>query len=679
MQKTAQSNEMNVISSDASKLLEVSDDSSVEIIEYASCFSPYKSQLSREFSEEMEKWEKKMKRKRALANVIIVSDDDEAPEDEFESSAEEVDTATSKWTGEEGSSNAQLDLELTLRPPGPTAEDVERELSSFLSSFGNKRVDSNVLKRTTIKLQLDVASTAKILKIQELMRDMKGRPTHAYKAKDVLLKRVAKWDRDQTRDAEVIRLASALRAITRTLCFVTLGVVHFIKRKVAFSWYFLSPTTFWFSHGMNPPPLKKIPICAPSQDRNPDLHPHGTITPYLRPAMLDLIAIATTSTKEESSIPPASSLYVVKDSNHAISLDPKDYAETVRVVIEFLNVFPLHEALTAVPKTPILQFLMKLAVDSFVKNDDNTITVNIQNGIKATITNRYEIAQFKQEIGYIHPQKPKNKSDLVKSGCPAVWQVLIHLLLRSLSGKSGGTDSLNLLWTDFIYSIWSNRPNAVDVPQLLWDEFILYTSKRKNQEMPLERFWALTLEAVYKEHNLNPTPDDDSLVCTFTNLKGYKCSDQSRFGTPKRLPKHMLDLLSPTSPYMNYHLAATEVTTTLSPTPDVDSAKKGDETSAQEGASTVKKIKKMAFKKRKRDDLSVKPRSVKRKKCSDPCENDSGSVLRTVFVQEKPPSGHASSAEGDALKMLQSSRLAFPLEKHNHAAVSHRLRIQIPR
>ena len=387
--------------------------------------------------------------------------------------------------------------------------------------------------------------------------------------------------------------------------------------------------------------------------------------------MAPKLANPTTSTEEESSIPVTSSLYVVKDSNHAISLDPKDYAETVRVVIEFLSVFPLHQALTAVPKTPISQVLMKLAVDSFVKNDDNTITVNIQNDIKATITKsmflnairvpenpsnftifkptKDEIAQFKQEIGYIHPQKAKNKSDLVKSGCPAVWQVLIHLLLRSLSGKSGGTDCLNLLWTDFIYSIWSNRSNAVDVPQLLWDEFILYTSRRKNQEMPLERFWALTLEAVYKEHNLNPTPDDGSLVCTFTNLKGYKCSDQTRFGTPKRLPKHMLDLLSPTSPYMNYHVAATEVTARLSPTSDVDSAKKGEETSAQEGASTVNK-KKMACKKRKRGDLSVNPRSVKRKKCSDPPENDSGSVLRTDFVQGKPPSGHASTAEGDALK-----------------------------
>ncbi|KAL4579450.1 hypothetical protein LXL04_015598 [Taraxacum kok-saghyz] len=92
--QTTQSNEKNVISSDACKVLQVSDDNSVEIIEYASCFSPYKSQLSREFSEEMEKWEKMLKRKRALANVISISDDDEAAEDEVESS-EEVDTATS--------------------------------------------------------------------------------------------------------------------------------------------------------------------------------------------------------------------------------------------------------------------------------------------------------------------------------------------------------------------------------------------------------------------------------------------------------------------------------------------------------------------------------------------------------------------------------------------------------
>ncbi|KAL4558591.1 hypothetical protein LXL04_036792 [Taraxacum kok-saghyz] len=40
---------------------------------------------------------------------------------------------------------------------------------------------------------------------------------------------------------------------------------------------------------MNPPPQRKILICAHSQDQNLDLHPHETITPYLIPTMLDII------------------------------------------------------------------------------------------------------------------------------------------------------------------------------------------------------------------------------------------------------------------------------------------------------------------------------------------------------------------------------------------------------
>ena len=102
--------------------------------------------------------------------------------------------------GEEGSSNAQLDLDLTLRPPGPTAEEIERELSSFLSSFGNRGVTSSVLQNTKIKLQLDVAPPAKLLKIRELTQDLQSRPVPAFQARDALSKALAQWERDQTRD-----------------------------------------------------------------------------------------------------------------------------------------------------------------------------------------------------------------------------------------------------------------------------------------------------------------------------------------------------------------------------------------------------------------------------------------------------------------------------------------------
>ncbi|KAI3664518.1 hypothetical protein L1987_88132 [Smallanthus sonchifolius] len=80
------------------------------------------------------------------------------------------------------------------------AEEIERELSSFLSSFGNRGVTSSVLQNTKIKLQLDVASPAKLLKIRELMRDLQSRPVPAFQARDALLKALAQWERDQTRD-----------------------------------------------------------------------------------------------------------------------------------------------------------------------------------------------------------------------------------------------------------------------------------------------------------------------------------------------------------------------------------------------------------------------------------------------------------------------------------------------
>ncbi|KAL4591588.1 hypothetical protein LXL04_004557 [Taraxacum kok-saghyz] len=115
----------------------------------------------------------------------------------------------------------------------------------------------------------------------------------------------------------------------------------------------------------------------------------------------------------------------------------------------------------------------------------------------------------------------------------------------------------------------------------------------------IREIWELTLEAVYKEHNLNPTLDDDSL-----------CKEGRRDGCTG-------------------------------------------------GPKYCEEDKHMASKKRKRDDSPVKPRSVKRKKCSEPFQNDSGSILRTVSVREKPPSGHASSAEGDALKNVAEKQTSI--------------------
>lgn len=55
-----------------------------------------------------------------------------------------------------------LDLALRLGPPSPTKEALERELSTFLSSFGNREVRRDVLEGTIRKLDLNSASPEKL-------------------------------------------------------------------------------------------------------------------------------------------------------------------------------------------------------------------------------------------------------------------------------------------------------------------------------------------------------------------------------------------------------------------------------------------------------------------------------------------------------------------------------------
>ncbi|KAK4341090.1 hypothetical protein RND71_039591 [Anisodus tanguticus] len=63
-----------------------------------------------------------------------------------------------------------LDLALRLGPPSPTKEALEREVSTFLSSFGNREVRRDVLEGTIRKLDLNNASPEKLfLRIRQLI------------------------------------------------------------------------------------------------------------------------------------------------------------------------------------------------------------------------------------------------------------------------------------------------------------------------------------------------------------------------------------------------------------------------------------------------------------------------------------------------------------------------------
>ncbi|KAK4343835.1 hypothetical protein RND71_036929 [Anisodus tanguticus] len=90
------------------------------------------------------------------------------------------------------------DLALRLGPPSPTKEALERELSTFLSSFGNREVRRDVLEGTIRKLDLNNASPEKSFFFEDpttyagtFQRDR----FFASTSKKALLKALKEWEK----------------------------------------------------------------------------------------------------------------------------------------------------------------------------------------------------------------------------------------------------------------------------------------------------------------------------------------------------------------------------------------------------------------------------------------------------------------------------------------------------
>ena len=64
----------------------------------------------------------------------------------------------------------------------------------------------------------------------------------------------------------------------------------------------------------------------------------------------------------------------------------------------------------------------------------------------------------------------------------------MHLIIRGLSTKHGGTDTLRKDWLNVVFSIYYGCQNAVDLPEVLWQVLCKFAVKRKNNEIPSPRF-----------------------------------------------------------------------------------------------------------------------------------------------------------------------------------------------
>ena len=130
----------------------------------------------------------------------------------------------------------------------------------------------------------------------------------------------------------------------------------------------------------------------------------------------------------------------------------------------------------------------------------------------------------------------------------------MHFIIRGLSGKHGGTDTLSKDLLNVEFSIYSGRNNAVDHPEVLC--FCKFAIKRKLNEILSPRFWALMIEHILKELNVPiPVSTIPPEVCaSFKLVKSYRIPDQSSFGPVRRLPNNMLALIPSGSPYLKHHL-----------------------------------------------------------------------------------------------------------------------------
>ena len=64
----------------------------------------------------------------------------------------------------------------------------------------------------------------------------------------------------------------------------------------------------------------------------------------------------------------------------------------------------------------------------------------------------------------------------------------MHFIIRGLSGKNGGINILSKDWMYVVYNIYSGRSNAVDLLEVLWQDFRKFAIKMKTNEISSPRF-----------------------------------------------------------------------------------------------------------------------------------------------------------------------------------------------
>ena len=237
-----------------------------------------------------------------------------------------------------------------------------------------------------------------------------------------------------------------------------------------------------------------------------------------------------------------------------------DYDESIRVMNEFISHHPIAIPLT---KTPNPKFLSGSFILHLKGSRLKTMWSKPRSKVIALCQCQNKL--FSKQLGYhktprilswknerlktflndIGNSKEFKAKKFKKSAIPGLWTVLTHLVLRGLSIKHGGTDMMRKDWFHVVYNIYFGRSNVVDLIKILWQEFWKFAIKMKPQEISSPRFWALTLQQMYRERqeHIPITTKSKELFLSFKTIKTYRLLNQSSFEPTRRLPQHMLATL----------------------------------------------------------------------------------------------------------------------------------------
>ncbi|KAI3517338.1 hypothetical protein L1887_16552 [Cichorium endivia] len=262
----------------------------------------------------------------------------------------------------------------------------------------------------------------------------------------------------------------------------------------------------------------------------------------------------------------------VASCNLQLDLDLLKFDPALHVMIKFLKNHPLQKPLTKSTAFPlsIIHKAYSTAVynskEEYIKfdiNEDKITELSKDVFLKAIglpkskgqktfyePTNK-ELFDVLDQMGYLPPRLETTPS-FKKTKLPAMWQFLVHLFVRCLSGKTGGTDTINRPFLVLLFGIYTGK--EVDFGTTIWNDFASYVFPKK-KEIPCARFWALALRWMYTKLKV-PLPEGEKMFIPRI-ISRYSIPDQSDFREVANLPEAMLQYIDENSEVLITHTEET--------------------------------------------------------------------------------------------------------------------------